>query len=63
VDRFERPWWGGPWLWVAVAAVSILLGIYVWPGLFGGTILLIPFIWVRRPRRRPDDGLPSAGDG
>ena len=37
-----------------MAALSVVLGIYVWPGLFGGTLLLLPFVWVRRPRR-PDD--------
>lgn len=51
----ERPWWGNPWLWLGIAAVSVILGIYVWPGLFGGTILLVPFVWVRRPRP-PKDG-------
>jgi hypothetical protein len=55
----ERPWWGNPWLWLGVAALSVVLGIYVWPGLFGGTFLVIPFIWVLRPRRRSDDGPPA----
>jgi hypothetical protein len=46
-----RPWWGNPWIWVGVSAVFLVLGIYVWPGLFGGTFLFLPFIWVWRPRR------------
>lgn len=46
-----RPWWGNPWLWVGVSAVFLVLGLYVWPGLFGGTFLFLPFIWVWRPRR------------
>jgi hypothetical protein len=51
----ERPWWGNPWLWVLVSLASVLLGIFVWPGLFGGTFLFLPFIWVWRPRRRDVD--------
>lgn len=50
----ERPWWGNPWLWVAVCAVFVVLGVVVWPGLFGGTFLFLPFIWVGRPRRPAD---------
>ena len=50
----ERPWWGNPWLWLAIAAVFVVLGIYVWPGLFGGTFFFLPFIWVWRPRRGRD---------
>jgi hypothetical protein len=49
-----RPWWGNPWLWLLVGAVFVVLGIYVWPGLFGGTFFLLPFIWIRRPRRGRD---------
>ena len=51
----ERPWWGNPWLWVGVSVAFVVLGIYVWPGLFGGTFLFLPFIWVWRPRRRDVD--------
>jgi hypothetical protein len=47
-----RPWWGNPWLWLLVSVVFVVLGIFVWPGLFGGTFLFLPFIWVWRPRRR-----------
>jgi hypothetical protein len=35
--------------------VFVILGIFVWPGLFGGTFLFLPFIWVWRPRRRDVD--------
>jgi hypothetical protein len=45
-----RPWWGNPWLWVGVSAVFVVLGIFVWPGLFGGVVLFLPFVWVSRPR-------------
>lgn len=51
----ERPWWGNPWLWVLVSLASVVLGIFVWPGLFGGMFLFLPFIWVWRPRRRDVD--------
>jgi hypothetical protein len=51
----ERPWWGNPWLWVLVSLASVVLGIFVWPGLFGGTFLFLPFIWIWRPRRRDVD--------
>jgi hypothetical protein len=47
----ERPWWGNPWLWLLVCVAFIVLGIFVWPGLFGGTFLFLPFIWIWRPRR------------
>lgn len=45
-----RPWWGNPWLWVSVSAASVLLGLFVWRGLFGGVFLFLPFVWVSRPR-------------
>jgi hypothetical protein len=53
-QRSERPWWGNPWLWVGMCLVSVVLAIYVWPGLFGVTFLFLPFIWVWRPRRGGD---------
>ena len=46
----RRPRWANPWLWVAVAAVFIVLGLFVWPGLFAGVFLFVPFVWVSRPR-------------
>ena len=51
--RMSRPWWTSPWLWVAACAVFVVLGVWVWPGLFGGTFLFLPLIWVWRPRRQP----------
>ena len=59
----ERPWWGNPWLWVLVSLASVVLGIFVWPGLFGGTFLFLPFIWVWRPRRSRDGDPRSNGHG
>ena len=49
----QDPWWANPWVWLGVALVSVLLGIFVWPGLFGFMFIVIPFMWIRRPRRRP----------
>jgi hypothetical protein len=51
----ERPWWGNPWIWLAVSGVFVLLGIFVWPGLLGGTFFFLPFVWIWRPRRREVD--------
>ncbi len=48
-----RPWWANPVLWIGVCLVSIVLGVLWWPGLFGITLILIPFVWIRRPRREP----------
>ena len=50
-----RPWWGSPWLWIGVSAAFLVLGLVVWPGLFGGVFLFIPFVWVTRPRPDPMD--------
>jgi hypothetical protein len=58
-----RPWWGNPWLWLLVSFVFVLLGIFVWPGLFGGTFLFLPFIWVWRPRRRREVDPRTNGHG
>lgn len=52
-SEHDRPWWGNPWLWVGVCAISIVLGLFVWPGLFGGVVLVVPFVWVWRPRHEP----------
>jgi hypothetical protein len=58
-----RPWWGNPWLWVGVSAVFLVLGLYVWPGLFGGTFLFLPFVWLRRPGRGEDVDPRTNGHG
>jgi hypothetical protein len=49
----DGPWWGNPWPWVGLCAASILLGLLVWPGLFGGVVIVLPFVWIGRPRREP----------
>jgi hypothetical protein len=46
-----HPWWASTWLWLAIGLISIVLGLFVWPGLFGGTVFFLPLVWVRRPRR------------
>jgi uncharacterized membrane protein YphA (DoxX/SURF4 family) len=51
--RPVRPWWGNAWVWLLVCGVFVVLGLFVWPGLFGGTFLFLPFVWVWRPRRVP----------
>jgi hypothetical protein len=52
-----RPWWGSPVVWVAASAAFVLLGVFVFPRLFGFTILFLPFLLARSfGRRRPEDG-------
>jgi hypothetical protein len=48
----RRPWWGNPLVWLGVAAIFLLLGIFVTSRLFGGTIIFLPFFWIRWPRAR-----------
>lgn len=50
-----RPWWGNPGVWIGLASVSILVGLFVFPRLLGFTFLFIPLIWIRSLRRRPED--------
>ena len=59
----ERPWWGSPWLWLGACAVFLVLGFVVWPGLFGGTFLFLPFVWIWRPRRRSEVDPRTNGHG
>ena len=51
--RPSRPWWGNPLLWVGLCVASVILGLLVWPGLFGGVFVFLPFVWVWRPRSEP----------
>jgi len=48
-----RPWWGNPWLWLAICAAAVLLGVYVWPGLFALVLIVVPLGVLQRPTRRP----------
>jgi hypothetical protein len=47
-------------LWLGVCAASLVLGFTVWPGLFGGTFLFLPFVWIGRTRR---DGIDPTSNG
>jgi polyferredoxin len=49
-DAQARPWWGNPLVWLAIGLVSVLLGVFVWPGLFGFTFIFIPIRWWRTPK-------------
>ena len=51
-ERFARPLWGSPLVWVGACAVLALLGLVVAPRLFGVVFLFLPFIWMGRFRRR-----------
>jgi hypothetical protein len=51
--RPPRPWWGSPLLWLGLCLVFLVLGWAVWPGLFGGVFIFLPFVWVWRPRHDP----------
>ena len=52
----DRPWWGSPLIWLGVGGVFLLLGLFVAPHFFPGTILLFPFLWIRPRRDRSGDG-------
>jgi hypothetical protein len=52
----QQPWWGSPVVWVAGSLAFVLLGVFVFPRLFGFTILFLPFLLARSfGRRRPGD--------
>jgi hypothetical protein len=65
--RRSRPWWGHPGLWILVSAGFVLLGLFVFPKLFGITFVFLPFLWVGglwrgRPRSGDAHGRPRPGD-
>lgn len=37
-----------------MSGVFLVLGIFVWPGLFGGPIIFLPFLWIGRERKGMD---------
>ena len=52
----ERPFWGSPVVWVAGSVAFVLLGLFVFPRLFGFGVLFLPFLLARSfGRRRPDN--------
>lgn len=45
-ERRSRPCWGHPGVWILVSAGFVLLGLFVFPKLFGFTLIFVPFLWV-----------------
>ncbi len=52
-----RPRWGSPGVWVVASIAFVLVGVFVFPRLFGFTFLFLPFFLARSfgRRRRPED--------
>ena len=48
-----RPWWGSPWLWVAITVVAVLLGALVWVGWYALVLVVVPLVVLQRPARAP----------
>ena len=52
----QRPLRATPVLWVAASVAFVLLGVFVFPRLFGFGVLFLPFLLARSfGRRRPDN--------
>lgn len=67
----HRPWWGNPVVWLLVGSAFSVVGLFVFPRIFGFALLFLPFIWIGRfgkrrwnpddaDRRPPDDGPTAA---
>lgn len=58
-----RPWWSTPVPWILASTAFVLLGLFVFPRLFGFTFIFLPFLLARsfgrrrseNGRRRPED--------
>ena len=48
-----RPWWGSPWLWIGITVVAVLLGAFVWVGLYALVLVVVPLVVWQRPNRGP----------
>ena len=48
-----RPWWGSPWLWIAMTVVAVFLGAFVWVGLYALVLVVVPLVVWQRPARGP----------
>jgi ABC-type Fe3+ transport system permease subunit len=48
-----RPWWGSPWLWIGITVVAVLLGAFVWIGLYALVLVVVPLVVWQRPARGP----------
>ena len=44
------PRWANPLVWLSLGVVFVILGIFLWPGFFVGTLVVFPLVWVWRPR-------------
>ena len=55
VERPTRPrsWWGSPWLWIGITVVAVLLGAFVWMGLYALVLVVVPLVVWQRPARGP----------
>jgi hypothetical protein len=62
--RRDRPWWGHPGVWLLISAAFVLLGVFVFPKLFGFTFVFLPFLWIGGlwRRRPPQDRSPRRPD-
>ncbi len=47
----HRPWWGSPWLWVAITVAAVVLGAFVWVGLYALVLVVVPLVVWQRPAR------------
>jgi hypothetical protein len=62
--RRHRSWLGHPGMWILLSAAFVLLGVFVFPKLFGFTFLFLPIVWVAGLwRNRPRDGQTPRHDG
>jgi hypothetical protein len=43
--RRSRPWWGHPGVWILASGGFVLLGLFVFPKLFGFTFVFLPIFW------------------
>ena len=46
--------WGRPAPRIGIIVLFVVLGLLVAPRLLGFTFLFLPFVWIRRGRRRAD---------
>jgi hypothetical protein len=57
-EQPHRPWWGNPVVWLLVGAAFTVVGLFVFPKIFGFAFLFLPLIWISRFGKRrwnPDD--------
>lgn len=59
----DRTWWQNPMLWLSLGVIFVLAGVFLWPGWLVGTFLVLPFVWIWRPRRPPPVDPRTNGHG